>query len=237
MDGYDATFMAAGVVGADRNVAAVLPLVVEELGFRPKTAVDVGCGAGAWVRELAAAGIDAVGWDGPWAAATLVVPSDRFKPWNLEEALPLEQRFDLAVTIEVAEHLSPLRGPSFVADLCALADAVLFSAALPGQPGTHHINLRWQSYWIGLFSEQGYGVIDCVRPALWAVPPGVAWVLAQQCFLFVRGRAPKVAMPLDVVHPGMHHELTYARGVRQLVADLPGAFLRSARHHGRRLSA
>jgi hypothetical protein len=51
------------------------------------------------------------------------------------------------VSLEVAEHLQPKRSASFVADLVALAPAVLFSAAIPGQPGTDHINPRWQDEW------------------------------------------------------------------------------------------
>ena len=232
---YDAAFMASGAAGAEKNVAAVLPLVVAELGAHPGTLVDVGCGPGAWVREFMKAGIEAVGWDGPWAEPQIVVPHDRFTSMDLEQSLPVDRRFYIAVSVEVAEHLSPERGPGFVSDLCALSDIVLFSAGIPGQAGTHHVNLRWQSYWVSLFAARGYGVIDCVRPALWEPPPGVGLVLAQQCFLFVRGSTSRLAMPLDIVHPGMHHELTFPPRLRKVVGELPGAAKRSVQHHARRL--
>jgi SAM-dependent methyltransferase len=231
---YDARFMEAGSAGAAANVAAVLPLVVAEIGASPESAVDVGCGAGAWVKELLDAGIDAVGIDGAWTQPHLVIPRERFVAWDLERPLGLERRFDMALSIEVAEHLSPERGPGFVSDLCSLSDVVLFSAALPGQAGTRHINLRWQSYWVRLFADNGYAVVDCVRPALWDTPSGVAWALAQQCFLFVRCGTSRLGMPIDVVHPGMHHELTYPPRLRKVIGDLPGALKRFVEHHATR---
>ena len=196
----------------------------------PATLVDVGCGAGGWVREFVKAGIDAVGYDGPWAERHLVIPRDRFIPHDLERPLPIDSRYEMAVSIEVAEHLSPIRGPGFVTDLCALSDVVLFSAALPGQVGTHHMDPRWQSYWVRLFADNGYGVIDCVRPALWEVPPGVGYVLAQQCFLFVRGASPHLAMPVNVVHPGLHGQLTHPLRAR-VVNKLPPRLQRRVVHY------
>ena len=227
---YDAEFFAAGASGAKRNIAAVLPLVVAELGAQPATLIDVGCGAGAWVREFLDAGIDAVGWDGSWALPSLVIPPERFTPRDLEQPWSHERRFDLAVTIEVAEHLPSARGPGFVSDLCAISDAVLFSAAVPRQAGTHHVNLRWQSYWVGLFAGNGYGVIDCLRPAVWDRVPAVDWVIAQQCFLFRRGQDSRLAMPVDVVHPRSYLDATRPHGLRQIGRELPGALRRSAQH-------
>lgn len=224
------------MAGAEANVRAVLPLVVAELGGTPRTLVDVGCGPGAWVKEFTNAGIEAVGLDGPWAEPHLVIPREQFIATDLEHPVFLEHRFDMAVSIEVAEHLSPERGPSFVANLCALSDAVLFSAALPGTPGTRHINLRWQSYWIAQFAENGYGVVDCLRPALWETRPEVVgWPLAQGAFLFIRGARPRLVLPADVVHPGMHQVLTAPPRLREVLNDLPGALRRFAKYHAARL--
>jgi hypothetical protein len=61
---------------------------------------------------------------------------------DLNERIALDRRFDLAICVEVAEHLRPEHGPSLVDDLCRLSEAVLFGAALPHQPGKGHINCR-----------------------------------------------------------------------------------------------
>lgn len=58
----------------------------------------------------------------------------------------MNRAFDLAVTVEVAEHLPSSRAQSFVADLVHLASAIAFSAAIPGLGGTKHINEQWPDY-------------------------------------------------------------------------------------------
>ena len=72
------------------------------------------------------------------------------------------------MTLEVGEHLSPARADSFVEDLTRLSDVILFSAAIPAQGGTNHVNEQWQSYWAEKFSRRGYVTVDCIRPKIWA---------------------------------------------------------------------
>ena len=52
-------------------------------------------------------------------------------------------------------------------NLTAFSDVILFSAAIPGQGGDHHVNEQWPSYWIARFRERGFVSIDCIRPAIW----------------------------------------------------------------------
>ena len=67
----------------------------------------------------------------------------------------------------MAEHLDPSRAASFVSDLCALAPVVLFSAAVPGQGGTHHVNEQWPGYWQDLFAVEGYLMSGALRWLIW----------------------------------------------------------------------
>jgi hypothetical protein len=76
----------------------------------------------------------------------------------------MERRYDLVISIEVAEHLRPERAETLVDDLTHLADLVLFSTAIPGQGGAHHLNEPSQSHWARLFGEPGYTVIDILHP-------------------------------------------------------------------------
>jgi hypothetical protein len=71
-----------------------------------------------------------------------VVLAIEFVTHNLEATLPLRERFDLAMSLEVAEHLTPGRAESFIQELCGVSDCVLFGAAIPGQGGTNHIHER-----------------------------------------------------------------------------------------------
>jgi hypothetical protein len=103
---------------------------------------------------------------------------------DLGRPIGIERRFDLALCLEVAEHLPEARADGFVADLVALAPAVLFSAAIPFQGGTGHLNEQWPEHWAGRFAAHGYLVLDCVRPRVWN-DPGVEFWYAQNTLLYV----------------------------------------------------
>ncbi len=115
------------------------------------------------------AGIDDVlGIDGPWVDdAALKIPLANFRRARLDRPVVADRRFDLAISVEVAEHLPPERATSFIADLTAFAPLVLFSAAIPGQGGTDHVNEQWPGYWSRLFAAHGYRPIDVLRVPLW----------------------------------------------------------------------
>ena len=134
------------------------------------SACDVGCGVGTWLSVLRKKGIkDVKGFDGNWVDLKLLeIPVEMFQPVDLSEeirAAPV-RRYDLAISLEVAEHLPMEQARAFVSYLTRLSDTVLFSAAIPGQGGIEHLNEQWQSYWAMLFVEAGYAVADIIRPKL-----------------------------------------------------------------------
>jgi hypothetical protein len=152
---------------------------------------------------------------------------------NLEDELPSIGGFDVALCLEVVEHLSPERGESFVADLCRLAPHVLLGAALPGQKGPNHLNTQWPSYWAQHFATHGFRPLDVVRPRVWG-DDDIRDVYRQNPILFVRAdryeaaaaRAaalpPPPATALDLVHP-----FTYEQQSKKLRAALRPPGLRS----------
>lgn len=119
-------------------------------------------------KKLQKGGVKVYGIDGDYVDRKwLRIDEKFFHPANLEERINIDSRFDLAMTIEVAEHLTLARADSFVEDLTKLSDVILFSAAIPAQGGTNHVNEQWQSYWAEKFLRLGYVGIDCIRPAVW----------------------------------------------------------------------
>jgi SAM-dependent methyltransferase len=184
--------------------------------FAPRSVVDVGCGTGAWLlaaQELGARRI--VGVDAEYIRPYLQVPPDCFVGCDLNTGgLHLEGTFDLAVCAEVAEHLREEAAGGLIEGLARSAPAVLFSAAIPGQGGDGHVNERWLDYWSELFSERGYGMIDCIRRRFWT-EPGVVYHYAQNMVLFADqewlAQHPEVAaaddpLPPRLVHPDLFRQ-------------------------------
>ncbi len=136
--------------------------------YFPKTVIDIGCGVGTWLdvfRSIVPGERQIVGIDGAYVDNRyLVIPQNNFYAANLEEPLPVfDNRFDLAISLEVAEHLEPDRAESFIKDLCAYSDVVLFSAATILQGGNGHKNEQRLSYWVNIFNQQGYECYDVIR--------------------------------------------------------------------------
>lgn len=208
---YDQKFYDNQIDGSRLSASIIIPKLLNVLG-RVESVVDVGCGAGTWLSQFQRLGIQNVfGVDGGSPLdSQLLVSADLIKRQDLEKPITLERRFDLAMSLEVAEHLSSDRAKSFVEDLCRLSDVVLFGAAIPGQGGENHINECWQTFWADLFAINGYDCFDVVRSANWHEPQ-VEWWYSQNTLLYVKrgtdlhrkiAEAAGMAVPiLDVVHP------------------------------------
>jgi hypothetical protein len=95
-----------------------------------------------------------------------MVPPQHFKPCDLRKPPKLKKTFDLACSLEVAEHLPADLAPVFIDYLVQQAPVVLFSAAIPGQLGSDHVNCQWQSWWARLFADRGYAAYDFIRPQI-----------------------------------------------------------------------
>jgi hypothetical protein len=148
--------------------------------------VDVGCGVGTWLRawkEIGAHSVFVI--DGEYVlAAALQIPGSNFAPMDLTRPQSIGHRYDLAESLEVAEHLPPQAARPFVDFLCSLAPVVLFSAAIPFQGGTAHLNEKWPEYWAAMFFANGYEAFDPIRPAIWTHQDVEFWY-AQNTFVFV----------------------------------------------------
>jgi SAM-dependent methyltransferase len=179
MTGFTPEVRDAIRAGARSSAAALVPLIAHELFPDGLThVVDVGCGEGWFVAEfarlpgVAERGI-ALGIDHPDTAAIALgedVPGIAFVGLDLAESLTESATFgafQLAVSLEVAEHLPPERAAGFVADLCEIAPVVVFSAAIPGQGGTGHLNEQWPDYWAELFREEGFTASGFMRDWIW----------------------------------------------------------------------
>ena len=209
------------------SAASVLSVVSKFI--RPRSVVDLGCGVGGWLSFWQKNfGAEVYGIDGDYVdRKNLLIPAENFHPFNLEERVNLERRFDLAMTIEVGEHLSPARADSFVEDLTRLSDVILFSAAIPFQGGVNHINEQWQSYWAEKFLRLGYIAADCIRPKVWD-NDAVEVCHRQNIFIYVK-RTELHRYPALQDFCLKHHDSTIFNAVHPLF--YAGTFLELVKTH------
>lgn len=219
--------------------ALVVPSLVD--WFAPTSVVDLGCNVGVWLRAFMEVGIDDVlGFDVPGIDASLLrIPADRFTAFDLGQPLQVGRTFDLALCLEVAEHLPAASSERLVEQLVALAPAIVFSAGIPGQGGDGHINERWGSWWQERFAARGLERFDVFRRRLWDEPT-VQWWYAQNLVVYARPDHPAAArlrsieqpLPMDIVHPRLFAEsMARPPTARQLLKAFPKAARESFRVH------
>jgi len=132
-------------------------------------------------------GIDEVlGLEGEWALKNgLEIDRSLFEIADLTAPVKLDKSFDLAICLEVAEHVPQSAAATLVESLTSAAPIVVFSAAIPGQGGTNHSNEQWQDFWVAEFAKQGYKAVDVIRPIIWQNPDIRYWY-KQNILLFMK---------------------------------------------------
>lgn len=242
---YDKRFFDEARETSGPSARQIVPIVMRLV--QPQSVVDLGCGTGSWLAVFREQNVPKVlGIDGGWVdRRVLEIPVESFMVLDLTKTLPALGAFDLALSLEVAEHLPARAAETHVESLVSLAPAVMFSAAIPMQGGAGHVNEQWPEYWAERFAAKGYQVVDCIRRRVWN-NSSVSWWFAQNTLLFVREdylaahpalrteRDRDAGNPLSLVHPGGYlQQVDPSRmSARQTIGLLPKVLARAV---GRRL--
>ena len=203
------------------HAARTVLSIVLELLPPVHSAIDLGCGVGTWLAVLREYGAtDVHGVDGPWVdPALLQIARQDFQVADFEQAIVHRRRYDLAISLEVAEHIPESGAVRFVDALVGASDFVLFSAAIPFQGGVGHVNEQWPDYWASMFADRGHVTLDVVRSKIWNDRKIPFWyrqniLLFASCdkvsdILRAGGHEATPTSPVALVHP----ELYLARSI------------------------
>lgn len=154
---YDADYYKQTIEGpAVRSSGTIAHSIVTE--FQAKRVIDVGCGTGALLEALRSRGCEVCGLE--YSAVALEYCRSRqldVEKFDLEhDSVDGRGPFDVAVSMEVAEHLPQSVADRYVSLLTRLSRVIVFTAATPGQGGADHVNEQPPEYWIGKFRQQGF---------------------------------------------------------------------------------
>lgn len=183
---YDEDFYAKQADRSYKSAMSTLPLLFNY--FQPKSVVGVGCGVGTWLKACLDLGISELhGMDGNQIADDfLFIPRSDIDIVNLDNFENTDaKKYDLAISLEVAEHLPETSANNFVLQLTSFSDVVLFSAAIPYQSGTNHINEQPLQYWVKKFNNYGYECFDFLRSQM-SGKNDIDWWYSQNILIFVK---------------------------------------------------
>ena len=188
---YDAAFYTREEEVALRSARHVMPYVLALTGAR--SVIDIGCGTGGWLSVAKEHGATVCGMDS--YTGQHLLGEDEFIQCDIANGVNCKN-FDLALCLEVGEHLVEGCAKSLVAGLCE-APYVLFSAGHPGQGGVHHVNEQWGTWWADLFADHGYAGTNAVKWQFWNNRE-VADFYRENMLLFAPSFPGDV---VDVIHP------------------------------------
>lgn len=217
---YDKGYYEKHQDGSYQSASRILRFLNTLIRF--ETVIDFGCGMGTWgvaAKELGARryiGIDQHEYD---ISYMQIDPSEYWEK-NLQLPIHVEHFYDLAICVEVAEHIPEDYANTLIDNICLGSETILFSAALPYQGGTGHVNEQPCSYWVNKFLIKGYKPIDCIRPIFWNDAQVEVWY-RNNCMLYVTEKAserikvhlPAISFPSDIVHPQMLTRILHKRGL------------------------
>lgn len=227
-DNYGYNAERAGVDTVERSARIVVPLLMRQ--FKPRSVLDLGCGTGDWLHVFQLSGVaEIIGYDGEWVhRGSLKIPTECFRILDFYASMPELPRVDVGLCLEVGEHVAESICRKMIASLTRCADVIVWSAAVPGQGGSQHINEQYQDYWIALFLQNGFTAFDLLRPSIWG-SRDVSWYYQQNMLVFANpaGQVRHELIPTpfiaSVIHPKHYERVRNPRNysIKQILWHMP----------------
>ena len=186
----------------------ILPFVFSMIN--PAKVIDIGCGTGSWLKIAKGLGANQVlGIDGVSVnMALLEIDQHEFQKHNLILPFQPSEKFDLAICLEVAEHLPESAADTLIDTIASSSNCILFSAALPEQGGQNHINEQWPEYWQKKFASKLLYPLDIIREKYWSNSEIEWWYKQNMFFYTTKDWAEKLnIIPNEQFQTYIHPEL------------------------------
>jgi hypothetical protein len=142
-----------------RNLNAA-KIIYDTLKF--KSVVDFGCSIGTYLEHFMNNNCEVKGfeycYDECLPSIKNVTGLENFIEFgDVTVDIKLDKKYELSMSIEVAEHIPTTKSDIFVDNLCnSSSKYIFFTAAKPGQGGTGHINCQEKTFWIEKFNRRGW---------------------------------------------------------------------------------
>ncbi len=190
----------------------IVPIILKY--FKIKNIIDIWWWIWAFTKLFLDNWIDAICVDWPRVNKNnLYIDEKYFVEKDLEQYNDFCKKYDLALSLEVAEHLSLAAAKNFVKTLCSCSDYIIFSAAIPHQWWQNHINEQPPEYRESLFKNEQYEIVDCFRVLIWDNKK-IPWRYKNNIFLYHKkwtdipnGLSDK--WPLYTVHPDAYNDIKW----------------------------
>jgi hypothetical protein len=126
--------------------------------FKVKTAVDIGCGDGAYTQNFIDSGINCCGFDGN--PLTYKLTSGLCNVMDFSQPVIIG-KFDLVLCLEVGEHVPKEYEQTFINNICKASKKwICMSWGVPGQPGYGHVNNQSNDYIRCEIKRRGFNYRD-----------------------------------------------------------------------------
>ncbi len=128
--------------------------------YNPETVLDAGCAFGYLVSAFRKRGVNAYGID--ISKYAISQADDNIKGFcyvgSICDELPqgLPKKYDLITNIEILEHIPEEDGIKAIANLCRLADTIIFSSTSDDFEDNTHVNVKPQEYWVVQFAKNEF---------------------------------------------------------------------------------
>jgi GT2 family glycosyltransferase/glycosyltransferase involved in cell wall biosynthesis/SAM-dependent methyltransferase len=177
---------------SDRYAATIIARVIDRV-LAPASILDLGCGNGVWLDELAGDGTRFIQGveEMAFVPRDLAVDPSCILNASLAEPLTLNRAFDLVLCLEGPDHIEPQFAQTLVDNCVRHGETVLFSTGLPGPSGGDRYEQPNTTSWIDLFRNRSFVDLDLIRPLIWHDPRIPFWY-RQNLLLFVRGDSPRL---------------------------------------------